>query len=58
MYEPGQIRCSLSSRVACVGKNGAGKSTMIKLLTGERRRGLISVCEPYGLLLCGGLYER
>ena len=29
------IRCSLSSRVACVGKNGAGKSTMIKLLTGE-----------------------
>ena len=43
MYEPGQIRCSLSSRVACVGKNGAGKSTMIKLLTGERRRGLTSV---------------
>jgi elongation factor 3 len=29
------VRCSLSSRVACVGKNGAGKSTMIKLLTGE-----------------------
>ena len=29
------IRCSLSSRVACVGRNGAGKSTMIKLLTGE-----------------------
>merc|ERR1712071_709101 len=26
---------SLSSRVACVGKNGAGKSTMIKLLVGE-----------------------
>jgi len=29
------VRVSLSSRVACVGKNGAGKSTMIKLLTGE-----------------------
>jgi elongation factor 3 len=29
------IRVSLSSRVACVGANGAGKSTMIKLLTGE-----------------------
>eukprot|EP00124_Ichthyophonus_hoferi_P004273 Ihof_evm7s450 gene=Ihof_evmTU7s450 len=29
------IRCSLASRVACVGVNGAGKSTMIKLLTGE-----------------------
>eukprot|EP01137_Pigoraptor_chileana_P035058 Opistho-2@28520 len=29
------IRCSLSSRVACLGVNGAGKSTMIKLLTGE-----------------------
>jgi len=25
----------LSSRVACIGENGAGKSTMIKLLTGE-----------------------
>jgi elongation factor 3 len=29
------IQLSLSSRVACVGVNGAGKSTMIKLLTGE-----------------------
>lgn len=29
------IRCSMASRVACVGANGAGKSTMIKLLTGE-----------------------
>jgi len=29
------IRCSMSSRVACIGRNGAGKSTMIKLLTGE-----------------------
>jgi len=29
------VRVSLSSRVACVGANGAGKSTMIKLLTGE-----------------------
>jgi elongation factor 3 len=29
------VRVSLSSRVACVGKNGAGKSTMIKLLNGE-----------------------
>jgi len=29
------VRCSLASRVACVGVNGAGKSTMIKLLTGE-----------------------
>ncbi|MEW5298676.1 MAG: hypothetical protein WDW36_001768 [Sanguina aurantia] len=27
--------CTLSSRVACVGANGAGKSTMIKVLTGE-----------------------
>merc|ERR1712151_111706 len=29
----GQV--SLSSRVACIGENGAGKSTMIKLLVGE-----------------------
>lgn len=29
------VRCSLSSRVACIGRNGAGKSTIIKLLTGE-----------------------
>jgi len=29
------VRVSLSSRVACVGRNGAGKSTMIKVLTGE-----------------------
>lgn len=29
------IRVSMASRVACVGANGAGKSTMIKLLTGE-----------------------
>jgi elongation factor 3 len=29
------IQVSLSSRVACIGENGAGKSTMIKLLVGE-----------------------
>merc|ERR1711937_894180 len=29
------VQASLSSRVACVGENGAGKSTMIKLLVGE-----------------------
>lgn len=29
------VQVSLGSRVACVGVNGAGKSTMIKLLTGE-----------------------
>ena len=29
------VSCSMASRVACVGANGAGKSTMIKLLTGE-----------------------
>merc|ERR1740117_1852309 len=29
------IVASMASRVACVGANGAGKSTMIKLLTGE-----------------------
>jgi len=29
------VQVSLASRVACVGINGAGKSTMIKLLTGE-----------------------
>jgi len=29
------IQVSLASRVACVGENGAGKSTMIKVLTGE-----------------------
>jgi len=29
------VRVSLSSRVACVGVNGAGKSTMIKLLMSE-----------------------
>merc|ERR1712194_556285 len=29
------VQVSLSSRVACVGENGAGKSTMIKLLVGE-----------------------
>lgn len=29
------VQVSLSSRVACIGENGAGKSTMIKVLTGE-----------------------
>ena len=29
------VQVSLSSRVACVGENGAGKSTMVKLLVGE-----------------------
>jgi elongation factor 3 len=29
------IRASMASRVACVGVNGSGKSTMIKVLTGE-----------------------
>ena len=29
------VQISLSSRVACVGENGAGKSTMIKPLVGE-----------------------
>lgn len=29
------VQVSMASRVACVGENGAGKSTMIKLLTGE-----------------------
>merc|ERR1719460_1758704 len=29
------VRASMGSRVACVGVNGAGKSTMIKVLTGE-----------------------
>merc|ERR1712194_430668 len=29
------VQGSLSSRVACIGENGAGKSTMIKLLVGE-----------------------
>jgi len=29
------VQVSLSSRIACVGENGAGKSTMIKLLVGE-----------------------
>merc|ERR1712176_1517858 len=29
------VQASLSSRVACIGENGAGKSTMIKLLVGE-----------------------
>jgi elongation factor 3 len=29
------IRVSMASRVGCVGRNGQGKSTMIKLLTGE-----------------------
>lgn len=29
------IKASMSSRVACVGVNGAGKSTMIKVLTGQ-----------------------
>ena len=31
------VKCSMASRVACVGANGAGKSTMIKLLTGEMK---------------------
>jgi elongation factor 3 len=30
------VQVSLSSRVACIGENGAGKSTMIKILVGER----------------------
>jgi len=29
------IKVSMASRVGCVGRNGQGKSTMIKLLTGE-----------------------
>ena len=29
------VRISLSTRAACIGANGVGKSTMIKLLTGE-----------------------
>mmetsp|Transcript_22520 Transcript_22520/g.49063 ORF Transcript_22520/g.49063 Transcript_22520/m.49063 type:complete len:1038 (-) Transcript_22520:104-3217(-) len=29
------VQVSLSSRTACIGENGAGKSTMIKLLVGE-----------------------
>ena len=29
------VKASMASRVACVGVNGAGKSTMIKVLTGE-----------------------
>lgn len=29
------VQVSMKSRVGCVGENGAGKSTMIKLLTGE-----------------------
>jgi elongation factor 3 len=29
------VRASMASRVACLGVNGAGKSTMIKILTGE-----------------------
>jgi len=33
------VRVSMASRVACVGANGAGKSTMIKLLTGELKPG-------------------
>lgn len=31
------VRVSMASRIACVGANGAGKSTMIKLLTGEMK---------------------
>jgi elongation factor 3 len=33
------VRVSLSTRAACIGANGAGKSTMIKLLTGELEPG-------------------
>lgn len=29
------IQCSMNSRIAVIGANGAGKSTIIKLLTGE-----------------------
>jgi len=29
------VQLSMASRVGCVGENGAGKSTMIKILTGE-----------------------
>mgnify|MGYP003314375472 CR=1 FL=1 len=29
------VRVSLSTRAACIGANGAGKSTMIKLMVGE-----------------------
>jgi elongation factor 3 len=29
------VKASMASRVACVGRNGAGKSTMVKVLTGQ-----------------------
>lgn len=29
------LQCALNSRVAIVGANGAGKSTIVKMLTGE-----------------------
>jgi elongation factor 3 len=39
------IKASMSSRVACVGVNGAGKSTMIKVLTGQLEPTTGEVCK-------------
>jgi GDP-L-fucose synthase len=47
------IQVSLSSRVACVGVNGAGKSTMIKLLTGE----LESTNDAYAIAKIAGIMQ-
>jgi elongation factor 3 len=43
------IRVSMASKVGCVGRNGGGKSTLIKLLTGELQSTEGSVWRKTGL---------
>jgi len=45
------VQVSLASRVACIGRNGAGKSTVIKMLTGEMAPTTGSVWSYPGLKL-------
>lgn len=43
------VRVSMASKIACIGRNGQGKSTLIKLLTGELEPCTGSVWKKTGL---------